>query len=661
MTIDTITSAIENREEKKFINYLKSNAELTELNRILTLVYVNHGLLYFHDKKKRTTRDLFFKSAMDSLDEKSEKRLLIYNKIDLIHKSESIFDKLSSNLESVISKSGSPAEQAWACIRKTEHVIYKIKTDNALEINNSTNQRRFSFHKKTKDSNGEDYDPDTLLEKEVKSLSLSLKFLAFRNKWEKNGVFFIPDTPDTVNFIYNEINETKELAITWEELERITNCCFINNGEAFENKNENLVRIKEEYNIDYDVNYSFQYRPSSFVTYEQIASDRFRERNNQDLMKIIDHLGKKRFYDNECNLQIDNILTHIMFDNYFCCDVRTDQKTYGGLRLVEWINCFLALKKFAASIEGKSNYQVLNIETVINILSPVTSSTELAFKFINAITFSKDSIDLFDTPIIKISDDKLYLLISAIYSINIFQAVLSRLTSIEDNLGEKGYNFEKQVLKMLNGYNLNAKSIKRTFNNETYEYDCLFFMGKKLFLLECKNKSISWGIPTKNYRNGLFYEETARQINRLKEGLLEHPEIIADEFNKNVNDYEIVPVIYNCYPLSMPKNILDVYVIDHSSFSRLFKSKHINSIALFGESKKTAFSQWKNNTIDSDDIIRHLNEPFQLKFYKNSIKPIIYFRKENNISFSSIDYIFDHERINKNSMNLLKKTKKKPK
>lgn len=83
--------------------------------------------------------------------------------------------------------------------------------------------------------------------------------------------------------------------------------------------------------------------------------------------------------------------------------------------------------------------------------------------------------------------------------------ILSKFASEEADLTAKGYGFEKDIISTLEEHGLNFKKFKFTRDKEEYEYDAVFLLDDKLFVLECKNTNLSSGSVTRAYQRKNFF------------------------------------------------------------------------------------------------------------------------------------------------------------
>lgn len=647
-----IVSAIKNRDEKLFSQYLNEKPDFNTLLASLGTVYAGNELLFLYDKKSRIARDKFISNTIKlTLNKDCDCLKLLKSRVDITRTAELILDKISQKLESCELSKQSPEIQVWSLIMNTENVTKEILNDSIMEnklIDDS------SFNLKIKNKDGNNYNPDDLLHSHINTLTLLLKNLSHKFKWEHEGKYIFPEKVLVSQEHVESSERVKVLGSKWQNLTRVVDNCFYFNGFVATHNGEQMDEIKRRFSIKEDILYSFYYALNTFLAYEHIACERFRQRHHQELLETLNYLMKRNFNIKQQD-NIDRILTYNFFEHYFCCDIRKDKEKYNNLRLIEWVDSFLVLKKLANEVlEGKRSAVFKKIE-LIRYLEMHEVSAKSASLFLNMTTFGKDSSDLFDTPLLQLEGNKIYLLTSALNQINVFRVIMSRLPSVEKNISAKGYNFEKQIIELLKNKNISVKKFKREISGEKYEYDCVFLLDDKIFLFECKNKNIAWGSPKNTFRNMLFYQKSIEQAKRLEDGLRKYPDILKKEFEIDVEEHEIVTVIYNCLPFSMKGKVGGVYIADHSSFSRLMKSSYINQTKLYGAVNKSNYKQWHGDSLSAEDIVNHFENPFQLDLYNEALKQYNTYYTVDDITFSIVDYITDNNMLRSNKKNLFNK------
>ncbi|MEH7106896.1 hypothetical protein [Bacillus sp. JJ1764] len=108
-------------------------------------------------------------------------------------------------------------------------------------------------------------------------------------------------------------------------------------------------------------------------------------------------------------------------------------------------------------------------------------------RLIKLVMFTSSSESIFESPLIQIDKNRYTIIPQVTLTLNITSSIM-RLMAKKSILGEKGYGYEK-VFKNLVEENTNSRfiNIKTKDENEIYELDGAFLIGKTLYLCEIKN------------------------------------------------------------------------------------------------------------------------------------------------------------------------------
>jgi hypothetical protein len=245
--------------------------------------------------------------------------------------------------------------------------------------------------------------------------------------------------------------------------------------------------------------------------------------------------------------------------------------------------------------------------------------------FINLATFGKSSRDFYDKPLLKLDNGSYYIFHPLFTGFSVFFTVLSVFSELEIIIKNKGKNFETSILDKLRNRDIQAGEFKFKRDLSEYEYDAVFILDNKLFVVECKNRSLPGWNPVRGARFEKFIGKTVAQVNRLVEGLKLHPEVFEEHFGRNISDFEIVPIIMNALPFAFPGKYKGVYLSDSSSFGQFLSSKTISFKEYEGKKNKIVKEQellnlWQGDHPNSDDLIAHLDNPIHLEVYRNNIE-----------------------------------------
>ncbi|QCE33481.1 hypothetical protein FAI41_07790 [Acetobacteraceae bacterium] len=295
--------------------------------------------------------------------------------------------------------------------------------------------------------------------------------------------------------------------------------------------------------------------------------------------------------------------------------------------------------------------------------------------FYKNVLYDKTSKDLFDTPILSITDEINFIFLFAVKYTDIFQAIRSNFSRIAKNIKyqkpfknlkerihaleffDKGKMFEENVynvLKEQESKHDHFEVIKGTFKSpetrQQCEYDALVLWDEILFIFECKAELFSLyaleGMKGEKVRhtnpcgNNSKTRGHVQQANRLK---VEVEKIIGSEKADKYNNLsgnplvaflkenrekikEIIPVILYSMPMWYYPDS-GVYTYDFSLLSRFFTGPRCitgHSLAFKGEantkiSKETEYVLWKEESSTSEDFKKQLKYPVQVERAKERI------------------------------------------
>lgn len=216
---------------------------------------------------------------------------------------------------------------------------------------------------------------------------------------------------------------------------------------------------------------------------------------------------------------------------------------------------------------------------------------------------------------------------------------------------------KKRIHEMLSDLKINHQHFKFKRENEEYEYDAIIVLDDKVFVLECKNTNLSGGSVTKAFKKKMFLIDAANQVIRLADGLKKHQDVFSDKFGLDINNFEIIPVIVNNLPFSLPGKYYGVYVTDYSALSKILHNSHISGIKVRNEygtltsTNHPMHKLWENNTLQSSDLIKQFEKPIQLnEFFESTVVKKHTLQISNSVAFgiecleSDIEQLVDYRR-----------------
>jgi hypothetical protein len=320
-------------------------------------------------------------------------------------------------------------------------------------------------------------------------------------------------------------------------------------------------------------------------------------------------------------------------DKALSSSIATDTSLYRGLRLVEWIRGYAVLQQIVSDAYDASNYDParLNIEMeraeLVALLQRLGLAGPKAETFISLATFDRISRDLFDTPLIRVGVKTILIFGAGLLGAIPAQTTLSRLATLKQSLEGRGKAFERAMLAFMKDQGLDAQAKKVKRGREEYDYDLLVRWEERIFLFECKSRSLSGNNLIASYYDSLEIGSQVKQVRRLVEGLARHPDILEEVFGPGANELELVPCVLNVLPMSLPTPIEGIYFIDAAALTRLFHSPAFTASvggSADADSKCVmadvqTHRLWAGPAICSDDLMRQLQSPVQLELMLRQI------------------------------------------
>ncbi|MEX9868131.1 nuclease-related domain-containing protein [Providencia huaxiensis] len=615
-----------NKYDTVNLEFFFENNSQDEIRRVIEKTLTRPDLIIIRNIKNREKRDAFLEELLKFAD--GDLRDYVESKVRIILFSESIFDNLSRSLEvSDISKESEDI-QVWS------HIEYFEKSANELyeyyEKNVKFEGKTIKSGYVTIENNDININIDATLENHCQYLTMSLLLLAFKYKWFVGNKLIIPNKINISDRNLQDAEKTVAYAMGWKSLLNISERSILFGGDAYYYGAEDMPQTYRENDIHEA--YAYEREETDYEVFDSIACERVREGAFQNFMEILstpeikDKIIKNFNYDerigNDKFISEDELLTCHIINQTYCVDVFTDQDEYHGLTLFEWVRGYHSLSYISKEIKNGASGKILTETELTDKLYFLGMDNNKILIFLNLVSFSKNSSDIYDCPLIKMENECFYFSFYSMLNPNISNLIMSRLSSLESDTSDKGYRFEDKVNSYITDNLTDCKSFKFRRGGEEYEYDGVFILDTRIFLLECKNRSLSWGSPVKEYRNMNLLKNAVKQVIRLKNALEAYPEVIKEKFNVNVAEFEVVPVIFNCMPFSWQGKHGEVYISDRSSFYRLISSRNINLLVYHKDgvekSNNFVFEQWKEESICSDDIINHFESPIQvLPFIKS--------------------------------------------
>lgn len=318
--------------------------------------------------------------------------------------------------------------------------------------------------------------------------------------------------------------------------------------------------------------------------------------------------------------KFDYLMIAAQFEDLYYIDIEKNCDLYKNLTIKEWINSLLAFKEIATN----NGFSLINYEDLFKVLLKYNIPTSKNRIVLENFLFRSTSKDLYNTPILKLSNNSILIFPLTM----LYPEIITIINSIfADNnlvLKDKGYDFEDYVFKFLDEKKSDINNFKITqpkFKNHDgeYQYDVVMEWDDYIFIIECKNRSIpnTTAMSIKDFQEKS--QEYINQISRLKRGLISYPK----EHSIDLKDKTIVPILLNSLPFSLDYAISGIYFLDFSCFSKFFTSQdmHLQS-AYQGEIKneQLVHKNWSSDKPSVQDFLRFIKNPFQVDQLKSCIK-----------------------------------------
>lgn len=616
-------------KSKNIVIQLKQNYS-DKLLRFLFAMFKKNINIQPHNVNLREKRDSFLtdlKEATNSPD--------LIQKIDNLNKlcvcAEKIYDVIKSNLSNLPISKKKPEIQCWAVIRRGQGEIDFLKTETRKHLE-SIDRKQKVFDISTaylRNKRGESYSPDVVISKTVDYLSLSLKMIGFNYKLNSGGFIVIPDMVDVEEDDIIDAGKIFYNSILWSSLERSVETCLLFDYELNEYNSTNLPNGLE--NSGLETFYEFNLTKEQFIRLDYISNERLYSKLSQNFMEALyKHNVHKTVDENLTSLtNINNgySITTSEFPSYVAlletlC-LSDENMLILGLTLREWVRCYSALERLSKISKQR---EVFTFSALSAYLQLVGISSDKSRLFIDFASFNNESRDLYDSPLLKMkSGDYLFCSIGY-FSPGISNIILSKFSSLKVDLSQKGFGFEKEIHEMLSDLKMNYQHFKFKRESEEYEYDAIILLDDKVFVLECKNTNLSGGSVSQAFKKQTFLIDAANQVIRLADGLKKHQDVFSDKFGLDINNFEIIPVIVNNLPFSLPGKYCGVYVTDYSALSKILHNSHISGIEVRNEygtltsTNHPMHKLWENNTLQASDLIKQFETPIQLnEFFESTV------------------------------------------
>ncbi len=270
-------------------------------------------------------------------------------------------------------------------------------------------------------------------------------------------------------------------------------------------------------------------------------------------------------------------LEHFVFSELTGKLAEADHEDFAGLTAWEWIRGYSVLRFLAQhyvhDAENLSDPSRLGRAGLLDVLAKAGLKPTSSERFIELCSFNRKSADLHDCPIIPLGNDDLCLLLFPANTQSVTRLVLSQLSKLGIRFDDKGTVLEDRLNLLLSSHRIRCGDFHRKGRNEL-EIDQIALWKDTLFVFECK----FYGLPSENARHQFdfctYQVDAAEQLLK-KVKAIENDRSIVEKalgVGSDVVWSNIVPVVLNGMPFSLPGIVNGVYYMDYASLERFFES-----------------------------------------------------------------------------------------
>ncbi|QAY91502.1 NERD domain-containing protein [Pseudomonas sp. ACM7] len=623
------------------------------------------------DKRNEFYKQLL--SEKDLIDRHAEVHQFAQDQFNKILSIEEDFSRIRSTLIRCDAAKLSTNIQFWSQVIWAAQALKHVHDESERSVMElSSNNAPFAMPEMVviKDKDGQEINTDGALSSIIENLSLTLKMLSHENKWNFEGKLIGPLKIEVSEEHLFKATSIKMLASAWNSLEDIANRTLLFGGEitSFEEAGVPEGINGKDFFDQYSDCKVFHRTPTEIEKLDFLANRRLHSWTMQNVAKMmygttlhalvktgkepVPSLSAVRF------ISMDEAITVASLSEILAFDVITDYEKYHGLTLREWVRGYSSLRLLAERKYSDVSLVTIDRAVLKKELCACKIPESSVFDLIKHLTFGLNCHDLFDSPLIFSEGHKFSFFPQAILSCNLINVILSKLGSLDVEFdkkrkgkakeakgsskkskiaSKKGDGFEKKIVSFFKGLHYECVSTSFNIDDAQYQYDALLILDDTLFLIECKNTSISGNHAVQASRYFEFISKTIGQIKRLERALKARPEIVESLFGRKLSELTIVPLILNSLTYSCPP-IEGVYISDNSALSKFFKESTISQFSYMNGVKtpsKNTHRLWSGERPTSQELLDYLAWPPQLEIMA---KHMSYHKHPHYTSESSMFY-----------------------
>ena len=609
-------------------------ADPAELAHIVELFdRCDHLVQRFPNTGLRKKRDKFVKALFGALESAGAADEVARLEVRLGEGAlfERCFHELIKTLPKTAAGRLPPDRHAWALIdrfaRQNDHIEAQLLRTMAKE------KRVFDpFAFMAESDDGTFYRPDVILSRLSDVTASSLTMLAITNGWISDaGLVVIPARSNTpseediyaagiTEVLGNSFDGIGYLAERWRFW-----------GDSVTEGEVTAVGLDGATKTIKAVSYLPRFQPIEL--YDHIATERLNRFIIQNLEELnfegnvdkrVGKVGETVAQAPEQYVSKDEAFAAVGLCSLLNFNILDDSATYGGLRLTEWLRGYAWLRARAPKDGGR--VERISEKDATDELLNVSLTREAATAFLRHASLHKGRSDLFDTPLIRTQDDAFLYHPGVMKSANLPRIVLSRLSSLQVAIAQKGLAFELATLKVFTDAGLPAKSFSFKRDGETYQYDAAFVWDDVLFVLECKSYSIPMLRPMQLFWFVTKMTDAVEQVQRLGKAAEAYPDEIRTHLGKKATWKSVVTCVVNSLPWSMGKLDGGTFILDFSGIGRFFQERtlSVKVPAHIGNAKVLVRHHVKELWPESGPTATHfldaMDTPWQVKSIASSFK-----------------------------------------
>lgn len=482
------------------------------------------------------------------------------------------------------------------------------------------------------DGHGRRISSDAIVTSITRALGGTLKMDGFAGKWfDGQGRLVLPELADIDEETLGLTEASERLGMAWNRWETFQEQARFVGGAIRKLEGKDLPDKRPEL-LEH-----FFTRNADFNFVDWMANERSFDREHistNDLFAMTDAESRAKGIDGPVAItpaewiSAEEVAQCLSLSEAVGYNVMEDLESHAGLRLVHWVRGYCALSTWAAQrFDAGPGILRTSQAELMTLLERVSFTREEATVFLDAISFARESRDLFDAPLVRTATD--WLVVGpAILGPRLAKIVPSLLGSMKVTIERKGQAFEDRALAFFREQGLDAKAVTVWRAGKEYQYDVLVRWGSFLLLIECKNRLLSNNNAEAGYHFLEGVADDIEQITRLKQGLEHWPEIVTDAFGAKAAGLKIVPIVLQNETFSLPGGQDGVFFYDWSALTRFFAERflfvsrehRIPSKNAAIRNRVAVKSLWAGETPSPEDLLAELKHPHQLKVIQHHME-----------------------------------------